>query len=1166
MSTTSPFTHLHVASAFSAHFGSTWPENLAAAQASWGAEVASLTDRDGLYGSVRHVAACLRLGIKPVVGVEMLVRSPGLGSSPAHLGSVTVLAHGHNRGSGWASLCRVVSALHAPPPRSASGPNPHSGSRSEPQRGSEAARPVIDQSRLPAFLLGAEGQPYATVLLGPGSDVGEALLLGKHEYAVRLLKRWRSLLPHAIALEVSCLFTRPHSAHSLQHAAALLELAVSSETEAVLTNSVRLLEPGDAATADLVYSAGRLLSLDELRPHLAGPLASGQAWLKPPGKMETVARRIVNHAGVPAHTAVDLITTTADIAARCALDPEADLQWQQAKVPELAALGIGGGRRGTQSPYEILSGRTYGAITNKYFRADPQQIQRVRERLGKELDVIRNFSFETYFLTVADVSELISKMGVRHQARGSAVGSLVVYLLGISHVDPLEHDLLFERFLGIARETLPDIDIDVESARRHDIYNAIFKRYGSERVTLLSMQNRYRARGAIRDAGLALGMGEDLIDMIAKNVHRLNASNVTSMLRERPELRAILDLMEDNPKIQMLLDSAHKIDRLPRHLSMHPCGVILGNQDLLSTTPVQPSGLKIPMSQFGKDDINDMGLLKLDILGVRMQSSISYSLDQIARVHGPAAGLSAGLPRDAHYLKPDGHIDLSAVPLDDKATYETICTTHTIGMFQIESPGQRELVGKLQPVEFDDLIADISLFRPGPMKGDMIKPFINLRLGVGSPDYLHPSFAGFLRDSGSVVIYHEHIMRILHTCMGVSLSEADALRRIMGSHLEEVERRFRTETAANLDEHGRRRFNDADIERIWQVVAGFGSFGFCKAHAAAFAHTTYETAWLKTHYPAEFLCGLLQHDPGMYPRRLLVAEARRLQVPVLPVDINLSRTDYYVERLVETPLGEPTRAGDLGIRSAFKDVRGITEATLKRIAAEQPFTGVRDFYTRVSPPRDMMHRLGALGAFDSLFGPEVERGSVMAVVRNLISVPKPTSRPPLTQESSLFEFDEPIPIAPPVSAEERTAHELEYLGTELNQHLIETYRPMLTDMGVTPAEALNTLRPHTEVVVAGVRVATQTPPMKSGKRVVFISLDDGTGCSDATFFNEAQEASGPYLFNTRLMAIKGTIRRTGAKGVSIQASEAWDLKELWRTWQEARSAAAHLEEDHYASA
>lgn len=1132
------FPHLHVASAHSTHHGTATPEQLVAQVSQWGATTAAITDRDGLYGAVRHIRACIEHGVRPVVGVDLELAPPTTPttSHPSRQVTtevprdrVTVLAHGQTEGAGWAALCRIVSAAHVP----------HRGATATQQR---QHRPALAATRFASFLAGDQRGAHGTVLLGPRSDVGRAVLHGHDDLARARLARWQRALPGAVAVEIVCHLTEPGSAASAHHAGRMLALAQELRVPAVLSNQVRYLTADDALTGDVLDAA------DALRPLGSFPLqANAQAWLKPPERMRALAELVVSRCGLGSRSSERLLAQTHELAERCALDPVTDVHWREPKVPEATVLGL------DDDPNTVLRQRCTSALHERFAAASAAEHQAITERLDHELHTITGFGFATYFLAVADVAALIHDLGIRNQARGSGASSLVNYLLRISNVNPIEHDLVFERFLGHKRSTLPDIDIDVESARRHEVYRAIFQRYGSERVTLLSMHSTYRARGAARDAGLALGLPESRIDEIAKSLWRLNARQVREGLTHKPELATLAEQALHDRDLNLLLDLAERLDRLPRHLSMHPCGVLLGNASLLSTTPVQPSGIGLPMSQFDKDDIDDMGLLKLDVLGVRMQSSLAYAVNEVARIHGPQAAIRGGLRADVAFVSPQGRILLDEIPKNDDATFEQIRSTHTLGMFQIESPGQRELVGKMQPDVYSDLIADISLFRPGPMKDNMVTPFLEVKHGFASPTWLHPSFRPFLQETYGVVVYHEQVLRILHHCMDISLADADELRRSMEKRTEGIEASFRSRTRANRDAQGVRKFTDAQIDAIWSVLKGFGSFGFCKAHAAAFALPTWQSAWLKTHYPAEFFAGILTHDPGMYPKRLLLGDARRMGVPILPVDVNVSTREFVVERVRPTPPGCATRPGDLGIRLSLADIRGISEAEITRILHERPFVSVNDFLTRARPSRILAERLALVGALDTLESHRPSRGDLVAAVR-AAPRPKPRRVHPTALELPL-DFRRaagPVPRtdAPEMNARERVHAELEVLALDLSEHVIDGYRPLLDALGVTPADQLATLRGGTEVTVAGVRVATQTPPMRSGNRVVFISVDDGTGCADATFFDDAQQLSGEVLFGTPLLLIHGTVRRTGERGVSLQASFARDLKLAWHEFTE----------------
>ncbi|MEY5057252.1 MAG: hypothetical protein RI987_56 [Actinomycetota bacterium] len=1079
----SGFIHLNVASAFSGHFGVTRPERMVEAAAAQGIQAAAITDRDGLYGAVKHIGACLQLGISPIVGVNLAV----LDDSGNQLGRCVILAHGNNGGLGWAKLCKIVSVAHALP---------------------KAIKKQVGIARSAlADLLRDEGG--CTVLLGPDSDVGLEVLAANRSGAIEALEAWRECLKTTgtLAIEIVSHITEPGTELSVLQARRMLQLADATKTPAVLTNAVRYLEPDDALTADVLDSARHLEALGLFKPQ-----PNAQAWLKPASMMQSLAVEITEDRD----RALELFSTTAKLAKLCVLDAVGDCDWGRPKTPEKAALGIEG------NPFEVLWQKAHAGIERFYPRANDSLLTQVKHRLGQELITINKLGFATYFLTVADVAQMIRDMGIRSQARGSGAGSLTNYLLGISGVDPIEHDLLFERFLSVERSSLPDIDIDVESARRHEIYRAIFKRYGSDRVTLLSMQSTYRGRGAMRDSGLALGLDDEQIDEIAKNMWRFSARSFRGALQTKPELAKFAEEVEQDRRMSLLVDITERLDRLPRHISMHPCGVILGDLSLLRRTPVEQSGLGLPMSQFDKDDMDPMGLLKLDVLGVRMQSAMAYAVREISRVSGK-------------------EIDLDAVPRDDAATFRDIRTTNTLGIFQIESPGQRELTGKHQPTEFNDLTIQISLFRPGPMKGNMIAPYLDGRHGFAKPDFIHKDLEPILRETWGVVIFHEHVIRILNQMTGCGLARGDELRRSLEKPRikPQIETFFRTEAA-------KRGYSKAVIERVWSVIEGFSSFGFCKAHGAAFALPTYQSAWLKTHYPTEFIAGLLTHDPGMYPRRLLLSEARRLGVKVLPVDVNFSTDEYLVEPITRKTLD--TNEPQIGVRMSIRDVQSISDAEVARIIENRPYKDTADFYLRAKPTRRTLENLALIGALDSLAAAEVTRGDVLARVRQLNAI---KNRKALNANQPTLDFSvlESLPTGNPESStQDRVQAELSILKMDVSEHVLELYRPMLDEMGVLRSDELVDLRSKTEVLVAGVRVATQTPPMRSGKRVVFVTLDDGVGCSDSTFFDEAQSRCSHILFNTRLLVIAGKTRRTGVRGVSLMAENAWDIRELWEQW------------------
>ncbi|MBG6083324.1 DNA polymerase III subunit alpha [Zhihengliuella flava] len=1116
----SGFVHLSAASSFSAHYGVSTPAELAAAAAADGQPALACTDRDGLYGAVKHFSACRESGIGAILGVNLTLLAPtgaarhgvraGEATRMEPAGRVTILARGNDGGIGYGALCRLISVAHA-----------------------RADLIGVELTEI-AHAAGSDGR--LIVLLGPESDVGRAALRRDETRQRALLRRWAAHLPRgSVAVEAVTHLNAPGAYLSTAHAARMVRVARQLGVSSVIANAVRYATADGAATADVLDAVRALRPLHRLGSDSTpgGWQPNGQGWLKTGAEMERAAHEVAAAMGQGAALAQKLLHNTSTIAQRCQLDLSGDVGWGKPVVPEAGVIGIAG------SPDRELARRCAAGVDRLYpdARAGSAAERDLSRRLDLELDVIADLGYSSYFLTVAEVSDMITRLGVRNAARGSGASSLVNYLLGISHVDPLQHNLIFERFLSRNRTTLPDIDIDVESAERHRVYREIFSRFGPERVTLMSMQNAYRARGAVRDVGLALGVEESRVDDLAKQLWRFSASNFREALEEKPELAALSEKVSSHRQLDLLVDLTERLDRLPRHISMHPCGVILSDASLLGRTPVQPSGMGLPMSQFDKHDMDPMGLLKLDVLGVRMQSAMAHAVAEIRRVHqkpedvAKAGGYltSEGAPE---YVGADGTLDLEGLPLDDEPTFELIRSTHTLGCFQIESPGQRELVGKLAPRTVNDLIIDISLFRPGPMQSNMVKPYLENRHGFAQEKYPHPDLIPALAETHGVTVFHEQILRILKVMTGCDYAKADVLRRLLGSstHEARVEEYFRHHAA----ERGYRR---AVVDEVWHILAAFGSFGFCKAHGAAFAVPTYQSAWLKAHHPEAFLAGLWEHDPGMYPKRLLVAEARRLGIPILPLDVNASDLSYRVERCDD---------GQLGIRLALTGVFGVSQREVERLAAGQPYRTLTEVRERSGLKRASLERFAALGAFDCL---QKGRGNRVDLLRHWGAQPKalPRGRRPLPGQLALplpdlereqLEVGEEMP-----TRGEQIRTELNLLSLDVTGHLMESYAPLLQRLGVTPAKNLLGLRNGTEVLVAGVRIATQTPPMRGGQRVVFISVDDGTGCVDCTLFDDAQQRSGAHLFGTTMLLFHGLTRRTGPRGISVQALQAWDLSD-----------------------
>ncbi|MFJ6017529.1 DNA polymerase III subunit alpha [Streptomyces sp. NPDC092952] len=1071
--------HLHVSSGFSARYGASHPHDLVVRAAERGIGTVALTDRDMVTGTVRFAKAARAAGVKPVFGVDLGVapRVPAAGvrrHAPVRGGAhvpqapfrATFLAR---NAAGWARLCRMVSAAHA--------------------EAFAAGMPLAASWEVLARYAG-EG---LVVLLGPASEPLRALSAGRPDIAERLLVPWRQVVGGGLRLEVVCWGLPGAGPGSVRLAARTLGLADRLGVPAVLTNAVRYADPGQHRVADVLDAARLLRPVDRRR------LDCGERWLKDGLAMTGLAERVAAAAGGGRARAVALVAETVAVAEGCVVDPVRDLGLGVPHFPEPSVVGAEVGPGGAM---RLLRQRCESGMAARGLDHDA----RAMDRLDYELGVIGRLRYEPYFLAVAQVVADVRDMGIRVAARGSGAGSMVNHSLFVATANPLEHGLLFERFLSERRSSLPDIDIDVESARRLEVYDRVIARFGRDRVAVTGMPETYRARHALRDAGLALGIEPAVVDRIAKSFPHIRAGDIRSALSELPELR---QLAAEARRFGPLWELAEGLDALPRGIAMHPCGVVLSSAGLLDRLPVQPTPGGYPMLQADKEDVEDLGLLKLDILGVRMQSAMAHAVAEIRRTTGRALDLD----------NPDH------VPLDDRFAFALIQASDTVGMFQLESPGQQDLVGRLQPRDPQDVIADISLFRPGPVQGGMPALYIAARHGA-PPAYPHPDLEPVLRDTYGVTIWHEQVIDLLAVMTGCDRALAEVARRALGDgeRLPKIEAWFRQQAGA-------RGYSPKVLDDVWDVVAAFGSYGFCRAHAVAFAVPALQSAWLKAHHPAALYAGLLEHDPGMWPARVIVADARRHDVPVLPVDINTSRPRYAVERT----------ATGWGVRISLSAVHGISDDEVARIAEGRPYTSLQDFYARAHPKLPTLQRLISIGALDPLKGAASRRDLLLqaaelhrqARTRPTAGQLPLTTAPHAAGPSGLREM----------TARERLDAELGVLHIDVSRHLMEDHHRLLREVGATDAKHLHAMHPGQRVLVAGVRASTQTPPIASGKRIIFVTLEDGTGLVDLAFFEDSHERCAATVFHHGLLLVRGTVEARGPRR-TVVGEMVWDLDAL----------------------
>jgi len=750
--------------------------------------------------------------------------------------------------------------------------------------------------------------------------------------------------------------------------------------------------------------------------------------------------------------------------------------------------------------FDVPEGETdYGYLTRvaregalrKYGRITP----RIRNRLEQELMTIRKLGFCGYFLVVWDIVRWAKEHGIRSQARGSAVDSLVVYVLDISNVDPIEHDLLFERFMHPLRQEPPDIDLDIDRRRRDEVRDYVYQKYGTENCACVGTVNTYMARGAIRDAGKALEIPKEIIEEACRGIHYLSASQLLEYADSRPELKR--NDIYKRPELADFFRLCTAIDEFPKHMSVHLGGLLIGDGRLSDLVPLERSSGGDIISQYNKDDVGKLGIVKMDLLALPTLTVIEDTLTSIKKTRGV-------------------NIDLVKIDRNDPEAFAMLRDGKTISTFQLESPAQREMAGRLLPDRYEDIIISISLVRPGPLKSNMDKTYLPRRHGKEQVTYLHPRLKNALDETLGVILYQEQVLKVAHDLAGMSYAEADGFRRAMTHDRSEEEmEKMRDSFVSSTAKNGVSR-NIA--EKVFEQLAAFAAYGFCKAHAATYAELAYQTLWLKCHYPAEFITAVLSNQPmGYYPPRVLVADARRLGIKILPLDINKSCDNYNVE--------------DGAIRIGLKQLKGISEEARKSILSERAkgkFTSLRDFVLRTSASEPITKNLVKVGAFDSLD----TRNELLLELPELMTLKHKIGKGvrPLfedTKSESILTGESPYSDKKANMLAER-----ELLSLDLSAHPLDFYT---LDDSFTRMKDLPSIASGKTVKIVGSVIRYQTPPTRNGNRVVYVIMEDGTGVADVTVFNNVQEKCGEVLFREGWLIVRGKVQRRGPKSLSIIA-------------------------------
>lgn len=710
---------------------------------------------------------------------------------------------------------------------------------------------------------------------------------------------------------------------------------------------------------------------------------------------------------------------------------------------------------------------------------------KVRDVLARELALIEELGYESYFLTVHDIVAFARSQRILCQGRGSAANSVVCFVLGITELDPMEHHLLFERFLSRERNEPPDIDVDFEHDRREEVIQYVFRRYGRHRAALTAVVNTYHAAGAVRDVARVLGLPADQVDALAKCCGRWSDRIPDDQRLAEAGFEA------GSPSLRRVLVLAGELIGFPRHLSQHPGGFVISQQPLDELVPVENAAMpERTVIQWDKDDLDMLGLLKVDVLALGMLSALRRCFDLLQRHRGR-------------------HLTLATIPGEDRATYEMISRAETMGVFQIESRAQMAMLPRLQPTKFYDLVIEVAIVRPGPIQGDMVHPYLRRRLKQEPVTYPSPQLKAVFERTLGVPLFQEQVMELAMVAADYTPGEADQLRRSMAAW----------KRHGGLEPHRERLvqgmlrngYDLAFAERIFEQIKGFGSYGFPESHAASFALLCYASSWLKCHEPAIFTCALVNSWPmGFYSPDQLLQEARRQGIEVRPVDVCHSDWDCTLEP-------EPGEA--LAIRMGLRLVRGLAEADVRRLEqarAQRPWRDVEDLCLRAGlDPRARAH-LADAGALRALASDRHQaRWQVAAVQPQL---------PLFADVDALPESTVALPV--PSVAEDLMA-DYQTLGTTLGPHPLTLLRPRLRTLGCRSSRELQDVGHGDNIAVAGLVVGRQRPQTASG--VTFVTLEDEHGMVNVVVWRELAERQRRALVGSQLLKVSGRLEQE--KGV-----------------------------------
>jgi error-prone DNA polymerase len=775
----------------------------------------------------------------------------------------------------------------------------------------------------------------------------------------------------------------------------------------------------------------------------------------------------------------DAIERTLEIAERCGFSlNEIRYRYPSEKLPD-----------GTTSAAWLRQQAFIGA-RRRYGDCVPET---VAAQLEKELEIIEALDYPGYFLTMWEIVEFCRANGILCQGRGSAANSVVCYCLGVTAVDPMRMGLLFERFISKERAEPPDIDLDIQHDRREEVIQHVYQKYGRDRAAMVANVVRYRSRSALRDVGKALGLSETALDRVAKFL--------SSYENIRPDMLAQMGIDPTGGLHEHLLQLANEILDFPRHLSIHPGGFLLGHEPVHDMVPIENATMpQRTVIQWDKEDVEDLGLFKVDLLGLGGLTQLDLCFKLLREQRGI-------------------ELSMATIPPRDEATFDMICKSDTVGVFQIESRAQMAMLPRLRPRNFYDLVIEISIVRPGPITGGMVHPYLRRRQGKEDVEFPHPSLKPVLEKTLGVPLFQEQVMRLAMIAADYTPGEADQLRRDMAAwHRTGRMERHRERLITRMRGKG---IATEFAERVFEQIRGFGEYGFPESHAASFALIAYATAWLKCHYHAEYTCALLNAQPmGFYTPATIVEDAKRHQVVVRPIDVQASDWDCTLER----------HGKNFAVRMGLRYVKGLGEGEwerMERARRAKLFLSLEDFVRRTGLDEGSLSALAEAGAFESL---TVERRNALWDVRRLIQ----------TRDQSLaMSVHEANPRFAPLTNFEEVGWDYRRTSHSARRHPLEPLRWSLIRQGLPDARAVAAMKNGEKIRYAGLVICRQRPGTAGG--VVFMTLEDETGFVNVVVWESVFQRYAILAKTVSFLGIDGTLQVEDGV-VHLVAERLWEPK------------------------